>query len=103
MDSLSIVLTTVPTEEKGAEIARALVGAGLCACVNVVPGLRSIYTWKGKLEEEREALLIAKVPTSRLSDYRERMAALHPYEVPEIVAIGADSVNAPYLAWCLAR
>jgi periplasmic divalent cation tolerance protein len=100
MAALSIVLTTVPTEEKGAEIARTLVAEGRCACINLVPGLRSFYVWEGKAQDDREALLVAKVPTRALAAYRDRMRELHPYEVPEIVALDASAVNDAYARWC---
>lgn len=103
MESLSIVLSTVPTVEKGAEIARVLVSERLCACVNILPGVRSIYLWEGRLNDDSEALLVAKVKNSAVSAYRDRMASLHPYQVPEIVAIEASSVNDSYLAWCLSH
>ncbi len=101
MDRLHIVFTTVPTEEKGVEIARLLVAEKLAACVNLLPGVRSFYVWDGKPQDEREFLLVAKVPTARVAAYRERMAAIHPYEVPEIAAVEVASVNEPYARWCL--
>ena len=102
-EGLLVVLTTVPDEAKGAEIARALVGEKLAACVNVVPGLRSIYRWEGKIEDDREALLVAKVPSARFAAYAARVAALHPYQVPEVVALRAEAVSESYLRWCLAE
>lgn len=101
MNSLSIVLTTAPTEEKAREIAEILVRERLCACINIVPLVRSIYEWKGEMQDDREALMVAKVPTRGVAAYQERMAKLHPYEVPEIVALEASAVNAAYLKWCL--
>lgn len=101
MERLFIVFTTVPNEERGAEIARALVSERLAACINIVPAVRSFYVWEGKLEDEREALLIAKVPASGFARYRDRLRALHPYAVPEVVALEATAVNESYLAWCL--
>lgn len=96
---LHVVLCTVPDAEKGASIARTLVEERLAACVNVVAGLRSIYSWKGELQDDSEALLVIKVPGSRFERLRERLASLHPYDVPEIVALEAAGCHGPYLSW----
>ena len=96
-----IVLTTVPDCKVGAEIGRSVVQEDLAACVNLLPGVRSFYIWQGELQEDEEALLIAKVRSDRYEAYQRRMGELHPYEVPEIVAIPAEKVSERYLAWCL--
>lgn len=96
---LRVVLTTVPDVETGARLGRAAVEEGLAACVSLVPGVRSIYRWQGRVEDEAEVLLVAKVRADRLAAYEARVAALHPYEVPEIVALAAERVFEPYLRW----
>jgi len=94
-----VVLVTTPTPDRAAELARALVEERLAACGNVVPGLRSIYRWEGKVVDEAEALLILKTTRARFEALRERVLALHPYAVPEVVALPVLAGNAPYLAW----
>ena len=94
-----VVFITAPSDEKAAEIARALVDEGLVACVNIVPGVRSIYRWEGKIVDEGEVLMIAKTVTSRLKTLIPRVRALHPYTVPEIIALPVVDGNEPYLRW----
>ncbi len=94
-----MVLVTAPTAEKAAEIARAVVEERLAACGNVVPGLRSIYRWEGKVHDEGEALLVLKTARDRLDALRARVLALHPYDVPEVIALPVEAGSAPYLAW----
>lgn len=103
MTDALVVLVTVPTPERAAEIARALVGEKLAACGNVVPGLRSIYRWEGKVQEDEEALLVLKTPRDRFEALRDRVLALHPYEVPEVIALPVEAGSAAYLAWIAAE
>ncbi len=99
MTDTMVVLVTAPTAEKAAEIARVLVEERLAACGNVVPGIRSIYEWEGKVCDEAEALLVLKVPAARLREVSERVVALHPYDVPEVVALRIEGGNQRYLDW----
>ena len=94
-----VVLVTTPTPERAAEIARAVVEERLAACGNVVPGLRSIYRWEGKLQDEGEALLVLKTTRARFEALKERVLSLHPYQVPEVIALSVQAGSAPYLAW----
>ena len=96
---LQVVLCTVPDAERGADLARTLVEERLAACVNLLPGLRSIYTWKGRVEDDAEALLVIKTRPDLFEALRERLAALHPYDVPEIVALEVGACHGPYLDW----
>jgi periplasmic divalent cation tolerance protein len=98
-----VVLVTAPSAERAAEIARALVEERLAACGNVVPGLRSIYRWEGKIEDEPEALLVLKTTRGRFDALRARVLALHPYQVPEVLALPVEAGSAPYLAWIAAE
>jgi periplasmic divalent cation tolerance protein len=98
-----VVLVTTPTPERAAEIARALVEERLAACGNVLPAIRSIYRWEGKVQDEAEALLVLKTTRARLEALRERVLALHPYEVPEVLALPVEAGSAPYLAWLAAE
>jgi periplasmic divalent cation tolerance protein len=94
-----LVLSTVARAEDGERIGRALVERGLAACVNVVPGLVSIYRWKGAVEREEERLLLIKTRRERFAALREALVALHPYEVPEVLALPIEDGHAPYLQW----
>jgi periplasmic divalent cation tolerance protein len=72
---------------------------GLAACVNVVPGVVSVYRWKGAVCRDGEVMLFIKTRAERLPALREALLALHPYELPELVALPVESGHAPYLAW----
>lgn len=94
-----VVLTTVGNEDDAARLATALVERRLVACVNVLSGVRSIYRWQGALQDDRELLLLLKTTAARLDEVTAALGALHPYEVPEIVALEAASVAPAYAAW----
>jgi len=97
-----VVLVTAPSAEKAAELARQLVEERLAACGNVVTGVRSIYRWEGKVQDEAEALLILKTRAELFEPLRARVAALHPYSCPEILALPVVAGHAPYLDWLAA-
>ncbi len=99
MTDALVVLVTAPSAERAAEIARALVEERLAACGNVVPGVRSIYRWEGKVQDEEEALLVLKTTRARFEALRDRVLALHPSEVPEVIALPVEAGSARYLAW----
>jgi periplasmic divalent cation tolerance protein len=99
MEGRIVVLCTVPTLETAERIAQAVVERRLAACVSVVPGLVSIYRWKGALQRDEERLLIVKTRAERFEELRAAIVELHPYEVPEIVALPLVAGHAPYLAW----
>jgi periplasmic divalent cation tolerance protein len=94
-----VALSTVGTAEDAERIARALVERRLAACVNVVPGVVSVYRWKGEIRRDEERLLLIKTRFERLAALREAIVALHPYEVPELVALPLEAGHEPYLAW----
>ena len=94
-----IVLTTCPDGDCAERIARALVEEGLAACVNILPPTRSIYRWKGKIEDATEQLLVIKSTLARFPAIRDRLRALHPYELPEIIAVPIADGLPEYLAW----
>jgi periplasmic divalent cation tolerance protein len=94
-----VVLVTAPSQEKAVEIARAVVEARLAACGNVVPGLRSIYRWEGRVHDDAEALLVLKTTRARFEALRDRVLALHPYEVPEVLALPVEAGSAAYAEW----
>jgi periplasmic divalent cation tolerance protein len=94
-----LVLCTAPDDDTAAHLAHALLDARCAACVNVLPGLRSIYRWKGAVEEAREVQLLIKTRTARFADVERVLRAHHPYEIPEIIAFPIDAGGADYLAW----
>ncbi len=96
---VQLVLITVPDEPAANEIARALVEEQLAACVNVVPGLRSIYRWEGRVHEDRELLLLAKTKEAVLERLVARVRALHPYTTPEVIALPVEGGFDDYLSW----
>ena len=99
MTDALVVLVTAPSAETAAEVARALVEEGLAACGNVVPGLRSIYRWQGQVHDEAEALLVLKTERRLLEALKARLPVLHPYQVPELLALPVEGGLAPYLEW----
>lgn len=94
-----VVLVTIGTRPQGEEIARALVGEGLAACVNIVGPIRSIYSWEGKAAEDDEHLLVIKSRRALFAALEARVRALHSYEVPEVIAVPVVAGSAPYLEW----
>lgn len=100
--SVVVVLSMLPSGEKAAEIARILVEERLAACVNLVPQVRSIYRWKDQVQDETETLAFAKTTADRAEALHKRLLALHPYDVPEVIALPVSGGHAPYLAWVAA-
>lgn len=100
---VAVIFSTFPNADKAAEIARMLVDERLAACVNLVPGARSIYRWQGQLCDEVETLAIVKTTTERVDELTARLVSLHPYEVPEVIAVPISAGYAPYLAWIAAE
>ncbi len=99
MPEHAVVLMTAPDAAAAERIARALVDERLAACVNIVPGVRSIYRWEGKVEDSTEVLLVAKTRAALFERLEARVRALHPYDVPEIVALPLTDGSRPYLSW----
>ncbi|MGC3979670.1 MAG: divalent-cation tolerance protein CutA [Steroidobacteraceae bacterium] len=99
MDSVVICLTTCPNNEIAAQLATALVEEQLAACVNELPGVRSTYRWQGKVHSDQEVLLVIKTTTARLPTLETRLKALHPYDLPELVAIPVCAGSTAYLDW----
>ncbi len=96
---LRVVLVTAPDVELGGRLARTLVEERLAACVNLVPQVHSIYRWEGKLQEDAEVLLVIKTRADRVAALAQRVTALHPYALPEIIALPVLDGNAAYLRW----
>ena len=98
MSDYIVVMVTAP-EKEASGLARALVEERLVACANLLPGLRSVYWWKGKIEDEPEVLCIMKTRSALFEALRNRVRALHSYEVPEIIALPILAGHEPYLEW----
>ncbi len=94
-----IVLTTTPTEEEAEQLARQMVEQKLAACVQVLPNIKSIYFWEGRIQKEGENLLLIKTLDDRYSDLEKFILEQHSYEVPEIVALNPEHVSGSYLKW----
>ncbi|MDR6937122.1 divalent-cation tolerance protein CutA [Luteibacter sp. 3190] len=93
------ILIACPPGEPAATLARGLVEAGLAACVNHLPGVRSTYRWKGEIVTESEDLLLVKTLREAFPAVEAWVVANHPYDVPEIVALPFVEGHAPYMAW----
>lgn len=96
--AVRIVLVTAPPRRAPA-LARALVRRRLAACANLVPGVRSVYRWKGRVREDRETLLVLKTSAARVPALLAAVADLHPYEVPEGISLRVERGLGPYLDW----
>ena len=94
-----VVLVTVSSETEAKTIARALVEERLAACVNIIPGLTSIYRWEEKICEDRELLLVIKTKVEKVAALRERIVHLHSYAVPEVIALPIVDGSTRYLEW----
>ena len=99
MSERLVALSTVASPEDAERIARAVVERRLAACVNVLPGVVSLYRWKGVVEREEERLLVMKTTSERFEALRQAIVELHPYEVPEVIAVPITAGHEPYLAW----
>lgn len=97
-----LVLTSFPDADAAAAAARILVEEKLAACGTVIPGARSIYEWQGKIGDNSEVLLLLKSEGSLYAKLEKRLAKLHSYEVPEIIAWEPGAVHRPYAAWIAA-
>ncbi|MDA2923567.1 divalent-cation tolerance protein CutA [Acidobacteria bacterium AH-259-G07] len=98
-----LVISTIDNHEAAERIAHQLVEERLAACVNIISNLTSIYKWKGTLERATEHLMVIKTAEDRLQRLTNRIAELHPYDVPEVIAFSIDSGYAPYLEWVISE
>lgn len=99
MSEALVVLTNCPDDEVADRIARTLVESGLAACVNRLAPVSSIYRWRGAVERATETPLLIKTTRERYTEVEQAIRALHPYEVPEIIALAIEAGFAPYLRW----
>jgi periplasmic divalent cation tolerance protein len=94
-----LVFTTLPSADKAAELAKLLVTERLVACANLLPAVRSIYRWQGEMHDENEVLVLLKTRAEHLERLKLRILEVHPYEVPEVLAVPVESGYQPYLDW----
>ena len=94
-----LLLATCPDHENALAIARHLLESRAAACVNILPGLHSVYRWQGRVEEATEHLLMVKTRTERYATAEAAIRSLHPYELPEIVSVPIETGLPAYLAW----
>ena len=94
-----VVLVTCPTQTVARRIASHLIRHHLAACVNLLPGVESVFWWKGRVDRCRESLLVIKTTTARLKRLKQSVISLHPYDVPEVIALPLAAGHQPYLRW----
>lgn len=97
-DNIAVFMTAA-NEDEATNIAKTLVEERLCACVNIVPKIRSIYRWEGKICDDQEVMLIAKSTSSLAPAIVERVKALHSYDTPEVICLPVASGSNDYLGW----
>lgn len=101
MSDALLALSSAPSADEGERLGRLLVERGLAACVNLLPGVRSIYRFKGELHTDAECLLLIKTSRERFLELKHALLAEHPYELPELIAVEIEAGHAPYLEWLL--
>ncbi|HTV85188.1 MAG TPA: divalent-cation tolerance protein CutA [Dyella sp.] len=98
-DTVLLCYCTCPNADSAQHLAHALVSEGLAACVNRIPAVHSTYRWKGEVTTDSEELLLIKTTAARLEALKERVLALHPYELPELIAVPVELGHGAYLDW----
>lgn len=99
MSKYRLVLVTAPNLAEAERMAQKVVEKSLAACVNIVPKIRSIYQWEGKVEQSRETLMLIKTTKAKLEKLQKRIKKMHSYEVPEILVFKIDDGDESYLQW----
>lgn len=99
MTDKRIVLSTAGSEDEARKIAHHLVEQRLAACVNIIPRIESVYRWEGKVESNREYLLLIKTSSTMFPEVRDAILELHSYELPECVEIAVEDGSSEYLQW----
>ena len=99
MPKAMVILCTCPDEETATRLASGLVEKQLAACVNILPGIRSIYRWQGTVSDDSEVLMMIKTLASQFDDLEKWLLENHSYDVPEVLALPAERISADYLSW----
>ena len=99
--TLNLVLVSAPSMDSAKEIAARIISARLAACVNIIPGLLSIYEWEGKVQEEAEVLMLIKSRPSIFPELEKAILSCHPYDTPEIISVESAAVTEKYLKWAI--
>jgi len=103
MSDVLVILCTFPDPGQARQIGTVLVEAQLAACVNLLPAVESIYRWQGKLETAAETLAIFKTTAAAFPEFEKMLTELHPYDVPEIIALEPEKISETYRAWVCAE
>lgn len=98
-ENILVVLCTCPDPTTARNIARELLSTQLAACVNIIPGISSVYEWQGEVCEDDEVLLLIKTTATGFSALRDAILAAHPYELPEVIAVPVSAGLPGYLKW----
>jgi periplasmic divalent cation tolerance protein len=101
LEKISVVMTSVGTEQQAVEISEELISRRLATCINIVPCLRSIYRWKGKVCEDTEYLLLIKTPEKLFEQISSAIREYHSYELPEILAVPVTAAETSFHQWVL--
>ncbi|CAL2037451.1 hypothetical protein CAEBREN_03571 [Caenorhabditis brenneri] len=96
---MMMVYVTTPSKEVAMTLARTTVAEALVACANVIPGVTSVYQWKGKIEEDQEHVVILKTVESKVEELSSRVRSLHPAETPCFVAVPIDKISSDFGEW----
>jgi periplasmic divalent cation tolerance protein len=99
MTDFQIIISTCADREQAERIAHSLLELHLAACINILPGVQSIYRWQGRVESAAEVLMLIKTGTPLVDEVQSTIASLHSYEVPEFLVLSVSSGSEPYLAW----
>ena len=102
-DAILLCLCSCPDATSAEQLAGALVGERLAACINIVPGLRSVFRWQGSVQRESEVLLLIKTSAEAYPVLQDRLCELHPYELPELLAVEPAAGLPAYLGWVAAE
>jgi periplasmic divalent cation tolerance protein len=94
-----VVMTTVSTEDEAVDLIRGLLERRLVACGTILPGVRSLYRWEGKVADEREVMVLLKTRSAQLEALEGACGTLHPYKVPELLALDVAAGNSKYVEW----
>ena len=100
-EQIRLAFSTFPDRETAVRIANELVEARFAACANILPAVQSIYRWQEKLETAEETLVLFKLAATRYADFESKLKSLHPYDVPEIIAVDVANGLPAYLQWAL--